>query len=64
MLDNTILVRLANSWRRQAQVAGGREEAETLQKCADQITSLIRSEAIDAKSFPSKEREPIRREAS
>lgn len=60
MLNSVMLIRLANSWRQQARSAD-QAEAETLDRCAEEIVALVNRGAVNAVIIPTEER---RKEAS
>jgi hypothetical protein len=59
MLNSVMLIRLANSWKQQAQSAH-QIEAETLIRCAEDIVALVDRGAVNAVMIPTE----CRKEAS
>lgn len=49
MPTNIDIIRLANTWLRKARNSRVAEEAAVLTQCANDLTSLINENAIDAK---------------
>jgi hypothetical protein len=55
MLNSVMLIRLANSWKQQAQSAH-QTEADILIQCAEEVTALVNRGAVNAVIVPTERR--------